>query len=146
MAAKVKEIEVGGQKYKIGRMTPKAKFHLVRRLAPLATDIAGVIVGMGSIDESKMDALLLPLTGALAKLPDGDANAIIDPCLAVCERLSGDGATAVWGPVLAQNGGMMYEDIDLPEMFQLVVAAIAENLGSFFPDGGAKPPQEAPPP
>jgi hypothetical protein len=121
-------VEVGGQKYRIGRIDARKQFHVARRLAPLLAGMSGVP------DKSAgFAAFLGPLTDALSGMSDEDVDYVLDICLGVCQRLQPNGHPA---PVMVR-GGLMFEDIDMGQMIQLAVKVIQENLGGFFPAGAA---------
>lgn len=52
----------------------------------------------------------------------------IHPCLAVVSRKHMDG----WTPVF-NSGHLMFDDIDLLTMLQLVARVVADSLGNFLP-------------
>ncbi|MBB3004360.1 hypothetical protein FHX57_006742 [Paraburkholderia tropica] len=118
-------VEVGGQKYRIGRIDARKQFHVARRLAPL-------LAGMSSVADKSAGfaAFLGPLTDALSGMSDDDVDYVLDVCLGVCQRMQPNGQGA---PVIARGGGLMFEDIDMGQMIQLAVKVIQENLGGFFP-------------
>lgn len=122
-------VEVGGQKYRIGRIDARKQFHVARRLAPLLAGMSGLTgksVGF--------EAFIGPLTDALSGMSDEDVDYVLDVCLGVCQRLQLNGQGA---PVIARGGGLMFEDIDMGQMIQLAVKVIQDNLGSFFPGAAA---------
>jgi hypothetical protein len=121
-------VEVGGQKYRIGRIDARKQFHVARRLAPLLAGMSGVP------DKSAgFAAFLGPLTDALSSMSDEDVDYVLDVCLGVCQRIQPNGHPA---PVMVR-GGLMFEDIDMGQMIQLAVKVIQENLGGFFPGAAA---------
>lgn len=121
-------VEVGGQKYRIGRIDARKQFHVARRLAPL-------LAGMSIVPDKSADfaAFLGPLSDALSAMPDKDVDYVLDICLGVCQRIQANDHPA---PVMVR-GGLMFEDIDMGQMIQLAVKAIQENLSGFFPAGAA---------
>lgn len=122
-------VEVGGQKYRIGRIDARKQFHVARRLAPL-------LAGMSAAPEKSTGfaAFIGPLTDALSGMSDEDVDYVLDVCLGVCQRMQPNGQGA---PVIARSGGLMFEDIDMGQMIQLAVKVIQENLGGFFPGAAA---------
>ncbi|WGS52672.1 hypothetical protein LFL96_31295 [Paraburkholderia sp. D15] len=124
-------VEINGTSYRIGRLDAKKQFHVARRLAPL-------LAGLGSALQEKTTALVdlvSPIAGALSTMSDVDTDYILDTCLMVVQRQQGDG----WQSVMVRDGGLLFQDIDLPAMLRLAVAVIQQNLGSFFPDGPSTP-------
>jgi len=128
------EIELEGQKYRVGKLAPLAAFHVMRRVMPLMHSLG---LGLGQVQEMAGAQLteadfvrgFQPVMEALAKMPDADVNYVISACLGVVYRLDGER----WAPV--QNGGsLMYQDITMPTMVKLTMAVCKENLGGFFGD------------
>lgn len=120
-------VEVGGQKYRIGRIDARKQFHVARRLAPLLAGMTGIP------DRSAgFAAFLGPLTDALSGMSDQDVDYVLDACLGVCHRIQPNGHPA---PVMTRSG-MMFDDIDMGQMIQLAVQVIQQNIGGFF-DGAA---------
>ena len=74
------------------------------------------------------EAVLPKIAAALAGMSEEDTHAILFPCLAVVSRQHGKG----WTPVFSQ-GELMFEDIDLMVMLQLVGNVVEDNLGNFLP-------------
>lgn len=121
--------EVGGHKYRIGRIDARKQFHVARRLAPLLAGMSG----LGS-KGAGFAALIGPLTDALSGMSDEDVDYVLDACLGVCQRIEANGHPA---PVMSRSGALMFEDIDMGQMIQLAVKVIQENLGGFFPGAAA---------
>ena len=67
------------------------------------------------------------MADTLAALPDDDVNAVIYPCLSVVNRQHEKG----WVKVFDQ-GELMFADIDLFTMLQLVARVVADSLGNFL--------------
>ncbi|KFC07595.1 putative bacteriophage protein, partial [Trabulsiella guamensis ATCC 49490] len=114
--------------------------------------LAGVLADFGSVramlpaggmENANLDALapvlekVLPrIAGELSALSEEDTNAIIYPCLAVVARQNGK----TWAPVF-NSGALMFDDIDLFSMLQIVARVVADSLGNFLP---ALPTSETP--
>ncbi|MCT6998735.1 phage tail assembly chaperone, partial [Salmonella enterica] len=96
--------------------------------------IRSLLPADGKIDTVKFDQLkpvfetLLPrIAEELSSLTEEDTNAIIHPCLAVVARQNGN----AWVPVF-NSGQLMFDDIDLFSMLQLVARVVADSLGNFL--------------
>mgnify|MGYP004729262863 CR=1 FL=1 len=61
-------------------------------------------------------------------MSEEDTHSIPVPCLAVVSRQHGKG----WTPVFSQ-GELMFDDIDLMLILQLVGNVVEDNLGNFLP-------------
>lgn len=133
------EFPVAGHNYRASKMDALRQFHVVRRLAPL-------LAGFGNLSELRtmgLDELLSnigPGLDALAEMPDKDADYVIHGCLSVVQREHEGG----WAPVFAR-GVLMFQDIELPEMLQLVGKVLEADLKGFFPGKGSTsaPPEQA---
>ncbi|WP_024904462.1 phage tail assembly chaperone [Robbsia andropogonis] len=125
----VETIEINGQGYRIGRLDVKRQFHVARRLAPLLAGLGGALKNSADKDSVGFSELVAPIAEALSKMSDEDTDYVIDSCLSVVQRQSGN----AWAPVMARGGGMMFSDIELSEMLRLTVAVIQGSLGGFFP-------------
>jgi hypothetical protein len=139
------DFEIGGVKYRAGKLNPFEQFNILRKLAPVFAAVAstaesGVMAGLISGEsEADLAKLLPPVLQGLADLPEEDANAVLFGCLRAVQRESGAG----YAPVMAQGAQrLMFEDIDLPVMLQLAWKVLEHNLSGFFQGkvaGGALP-------
>jgi hypothetical protein len=121
------EREIAGVSYRIDKLDAMKQFHVARRLAPVMGKLAGNI---GADKDADLFAMLGPVSEAVAEMRDEDANYVISTCLSVCSRPNPHGTG--FSPVAAPNGRIMFQDVELPQMLQLVWAVIEENLGGFF--------------
>lgn len=144
--------DFGGSEYRFGRMNAMKQFHVMRRLAPVATrmseiDFAALLPRQDgptsaepSADEtvpadqgptllSKLN-LMQPLADALSKLSDADCEYIIGCCMDVVTRRQGPTWVRIWNSASARP---MFDDIDLPVLMSLTVRTLMENLSNFFP-------------
>jgi hypothetical protein len=121
-------VTIAGHAYAIGRLDPRKQFHIARRLAPIMEGLVGLLSSGSSISP---ETALGPIARQIAGMPDADVDYIISNCLAVCSRESTVHG-AGWSPVQISNGKLMFEDIDMGAMLQLVAAVVQENLGDFF--------------
>ena len=135
------EYEIKGVNYRTAKLDVFQQLKVSRKLLPI---LAGVLADFGSVramlpagglENANPDALapvlekVLPrIAEELAALSEDDTNAIIHPCLAVVVRENGK----VWAPVF-NSGQLMFDDIDLFSMLQLVARVVADSLGNFLP-------------
>lgn len=131
-------IEIKGQTYQVGRLNALAQFHVSRRLSPLlatlGTSLASLRGGL-SLDLSEFLPLLEPITEIMASMPEDSVNYVIFTCLGVVKRQQGEKFASV-----TTGNHVMFEDIDMPVMIQLVVAVLKENLGNFLMELSAEAP------
>ncbi|WP_257824718.1 phage tail assembly chaperone [Burkholderia glumae] len=145
------EIEIGGQRYQLGRMSAMQQFHVSRRIATVLPPLIRTYLDMATSDKPMTKNLKLlatsiePVMEALSQLKDEDAEYVIGACMRVVERHHGDGWARVWSPT--QNV-CMFDDIDMGAMLTLTGYVIMENLGPFIQGlltGLASSPSEATP-
>ncbi|HIF6258333.1 hypothetical protein HB664_20495 [Enterobacter sp. DNB-S2] len=136
------ECNINGVEYRAAKLNVFDQLKVTRKLLPL---LAGMMADFGSIrsllpadgkvDSKNFDELkpvfetLLPrIADELASMKEEDTNAIIHPCLSVVARKNG----TVWTPVF-NSGELMFDDINLLIMLQLVARVVADSLGNFLP-------------
>jgi hypothetical protein len=135
------EEEFNNVKYRFGRMNAMKQFHVLRRLAPLATrmgevDFASLLGPPGEDGRPVLKSLLSqlgrfqPLADAFNKMPEEDCEYIINACLSVVTREQGPTFVPIWS---SQAGRPMFDDIDMMLMINLTVRTLMENLSGFFP-------------
>ncbi|MDU5453566.1 phage tail assembly chaperone [Pseudescherichia vulneris] len=136
------EFEIKGHAYRVAKLSVFDQLKVTRKLLPV---LAGMMADVGSLrallpaegkmDGTQVDALapvfekVLPrLADELSSLSEEDTSAIIHPCLGVVARQNGKGWTAVF-----TGGELMFDDIDLFTLLQLVARVVADSLGNFLP-------------
>lgn len=132
----MKTIKQGEHNYSIGRLAPRAQFHIARRLAPVLANLAPVMLVLrrtdGAGEELPLDlfaATAMPLVQGIAKMEDHEVDYILNTCLGVVGREQG----GQYAPVLAADGQtFMFADLGMADLLQLTVAVVQENLGNFF--------------
>lgn len=137
------ECTIKGVNYRANKLGVFEQLKVSRKLLPI---LAGLMADFSSIktmlpvttklDSGNLDKLepvfntLLPrIADELSKLTEEDTNAIIHPCLAMVVRENGK----QWAPVF-RSGELMFDDIDLFSMLQLVARVVADSLGNFLPE------------
>ncbi|HBR1012757.1 TPA: phage tail assembly chaperone [Klebsiella quasipneumoniae subsp. similipneumoniae] len=111
----------------------------VKELFPEGGEEGGEAVNLERL-QPVFNTLLPRIADELSKLTEEDTNAIIHPCLAMVVRENGK----QWTPVF-RSGELMFDDIDLFSMLQLVARVVADSLGNFLPElpGNATPTPKA---
>ena len=133
----MKVVKQGEHNYQIGKMSPRAQFHVARRLAPVLANLAPIMFVLrknaAAGEELPLDlfaATAMPLAQGIAQMPDTEADYILNTCLSVVSREQAGGQFA---PVLAaDNMTFMFADLAMQDLLQLSVAVVQENLGNFF--------------
>lgn len=129
------EFEIGGETYRVNKLTPFAALDVARLLGPrliCLRDGSGVIAG-------KAGAALAALMGTLSQ---DDTDAVTRICLGAVLRKQG----TAWAKISSPDGSLMFQDISLEAMMDLIVAVAREaKLDTFFfvadPPSSEAPPQ-----
>jgi hypothetical protein len=123
------QFNVGSNSYVIGRLDALRQFDVARKLAPVL-----IFLGAGrkpDEPEPTPDKFARAFCAVAGGIPQTDSDEAMRLCLGVVSRVVQGGAAAA--PVIAPFGGVMYQDIDLTEMLQLVGEVLrAHKLTSFF--------------
>lgn len=127
-------VEIKGAKYLIGKLDVFKQAHVARRIAPIMAGIGQSLFTLaksGTVDDQDLlPSIMGPALEVVAKMTDTDFDYVVQTCLAVVSRMDGQPPR----PQKVMNGAtMIYSDIDLLMMIQLVTEVVKENLGGFFP-------------
>jgi hypothetical protein len=135
----MQEKEIGGQHYQFGKLNALQQFHVVRRLGP-ALMVAGISVEMLrtgiTVQAEDILAMAGPVIEVIGRMSDADSDYVIFTCLGVVKRKSGNGWADVAAPEVKQ---LMFQDIELPHMLQLVAEVLRVNLGNFLMEPAGAP-------
>lgn len=140
------EKTINGHDYRIGKLNVIQQFNVAKRLAPVLAGLAGTIQKAGPIrtagDAAKMmettnlEDLITPITTAVSSLTDEQSDYVINTCMSVVHvrqgeaNMQGSSWASAWNKA---SNSPMFTYIELPEMLQLVVAVITENMAGFMP-------------
>ncbi|MFG1429178.1 phage tail assembly chaperone [Roseixanthobacter glucoisosaccharinicivorans] len=130
------EFKVGAHNYRSSKLDAFKQLHVARRIAPVLGELAPAMkalmsaAGKRSADQADAISAVLPLTRAIAAMPEEDCNYVLAACLSVVEREVGNvGWQRVWNQ---QAQALQYQDIEAPEMIMLAANVIGENLSNFM--------------
>lgn len=129
--------EINGHEYSSRKLDTFKQLHLVRRAAPAL----GSIVKAQQAGARTIVDYAGPMADAVAGLPEDDFDWVVHTCLGVVQRKQGSNWTAV-----DTNATLMFDDIELPELLQILGKVIMENLGRFFPQSVIRDSQAQPEP
>jgi Phage tail assembly chaperone protein, TAC len=136
----MQEVEIGGNRYRTGKLDAFKQFHLFRKLMPVLSGMGETFSDMpeGEVQvNEKFWSAMGPVATAVAEMSQQDSEFILKTCLQTVSLWNG----ATWVRITAANGDLMFEDIDMMGMLQLTFEVIKDNLGSFFgaplPNGSA---------
>ncbi|WP_276724201.1 MULTISPECIES: phage tail assembly chaperone [Pantoea] len=127
------EFEIKGVQYRTAKLSVFDQLKVSRKLLPVLAGMLADFQGIKAAAEGgnvykTMETALPKIADSLAGMSDEDTNAIIFPCLSVVSRKNGN----TWAPVMSQ-GALMFDDIDLMSMLQMVGRVVGDSLGNFLP-------------
>lgn len=131
--------DINGTSFKLSKIDAFKQFHIVRRIAPILSDL---VPAMSSIKSASKDteelseserldhfaAIAAPVMSGLSKLSDQDADRVLFGLLSSVEMQQSAGNWAR----LATDKMLMIQNLDLPVLLQCAGRAFAYNLQSFF--------------
>ncbi|WP_339053096.1 phage tail assembly chaperone [Arsenophonus endosymbiont of Crataerina pallida] len=120
------EIEINGHEYRSQKLNVFDQLKVTRKLLPVLSGLTGELQKLQQ-GEMPMAAVLPIMANSIAQMSDEDCNAILHPCLAVVSRKN----AKAWTPIFRQ-GELMFDDIDLKTMLEIVAQVIGDSLGNFF--------------
>ncbi|ASN68779.1 hypothetical protein 7AX3_40 [uncultured Caudovirales phage] len=132
------EFEIKGVNYRASKLSVFDQLKVSRKLLPVLAGMLGDFQGIkaaaqgGDVNKA-LESALPKIADSLAEMSEEDTNAIIFPCLTVVARQNGK----VWAPVMVQ-GALMFDDIDLMSMLQIVGRVVGDSLGNFLPAAPGK--------
>jgi hypothetical protein len=135
-----RDFEIGGRKFKLSKIDAFKQFHIVRRIAPLLSDLLPAMKDIQKVqthaesmsEEQKLDEfakIAAPLMTGLAKLSDEDSNRVLFGLLESVEMQQLEHGN--WMR-LAQNQMLMAQNLELPILLQVAGRAFMYNLSGFF--------------
>ncbi len=132
------EFTVGELKDSNKKLNAMQQFHVARRLGTTAVNSLGAIIELlaeaGSLeallkaDVVKMVPVMAQLVKAIGEMSDSDSDYVVMTCLSSVSRSVGSS----YAPIQAPGGGLMYVDIELAQMLQIVAKVLEDNFSSFF--------------
>jgi hypothetical protein len=131
---------IAGREYDISPLSAMKQFHVVRKLAGVASAIGeslGTVLREGGLEKMRTMAMsdpansirvIEPIMKAVAAMSEEDAEYVIYTCLGVVQRREGES----WARVTDGSRGIMFEDMSMPVMLQIVWAVLEANVQGFF--------------
>lgn len=126
------EFEIKGHQYRTAKLNVFDQLKVSRKLLPvlagMMSDFNGIkTAAQGGDIYQALEKSIPKIADSLAGMSEGDTNAIIHPCLSVVSRQHGKS----WTPVFSQ-GELMFDDVDLFGMLQIVGRVVGDSLGNFL--------------
>lgn len=122
------DVTIGSRTFRSTKMDPFKQIHVIRRMGSLFPSVAGAV----RVPDKMLAAGYIG--AALGRLSDDDANFILNSCLATCQLKQG----TMWASVVDANGTLMFQDMQLPEILELVWKVLEDNFRPFIKDLLAK--------
>lgn len=121
-----KQFSVGGHKYSCGRLNAFDQYDVARRFSP-------VLVWLGALKKEQEvrdpKAFAQAICAMSASLPRADTDAVLNLCLSVVAREQATG----FAPMRAESGALMFQDIELAELLEIVWHVLEANrIVDFF--------------
>lgn len=129
--------ELNGRKFKLNKIDPFKQFHVVRRIAPILSEMLPSMKGAAAKDidklseEEKLDLVTKfagPIMMGLSRLSDADADYVLYCLLSSVEMQQSAGN---WAKV-ATNSMLMLQDLELAQLLNIGGRAFMFNLSGFF--------------
>jgi hypothetical protein len=131
------EFEIGGQRFKLSKISAFKQFHIVRRVAPILADLLPAMKSVKGVSDSNLTEdqklerfaeIATPLMNGLSKLSDADSELVLFGLLSAVEMQQ---PTKNWAFV-ASGSMLMIQNLELPVLLQLAGRAFMYNLSGFF--------------
>jgi len=134
-----RDFKIGAREFKLMKIDPFKQFHIVRRLGPIMGDIFPLAQKLMKLQKENMTEtetfeaiamLAQPIMSGLAKLSDEDATFVL---LGLCSAVEmKQMPTGNWAKLVHDKAGLMFQDLELPELLQIAGRAFQFNLAGFF--------------
>lgn len=136
-----RDFSFGGKDFKLSKIDAIKQFHIVRRIAPILSELAPHMASAAKFqtvkdveklpDDKKFDIIgkfAAPIMTGLSKLSDADADHVLYGLL---ESIEVKQAAGNWAKV-ASGSFLMMQDLEFPVLMQLAGRAFMFNLSGFF--------------
>lgn len=139
MQDQLKVVKVGENEYGIGRLNAFQQLHVARRLLPVLARIGTAFQQSGSDGSADPFSVVAnPMAQAISDMKQEDVDYVLNTCLAICHRKVQQGNGVGWAALMSPGGEgklgqLMFQDLDLSHLIELVGAVVMENLKGFFP-------------
>ena len=114
---------INGESFRIGDLSVFDQLNLARRLTPFSFAIQGMMNPKNVEKDHTVMVILL-----LSKLSDEDSDYVTHKCLSAVLRSQGKD----WAKLQTPEGVLMFQDITMKTVVNIVTEVILENLGDFF--------------
>lgn len=133
-----RDFTIGGREFKLNKLDAFKQFHIVRRIAPLLSELLPAMKDATKLKEfeglseddkfGRVAGFVGPIMKGLSNLSDADADLVLFGLLSSVEMKQSAGN---WAKV-ATTSMLMIQDLELPVLLQIAGKAFMFNLAGFF--------------
>lgn len=121
------EFSINGHDYVAQKMDAIKQSHVARRLAPIMGCVQEAFAIAGRPETFTMIDSLPLMAKMISEMSDANWEYILFACLDLTQRRQATALTRI-----RVSGRLQFEDIQLPEMMQIVWSVLNDNLAPFF--------------
>ena len=131
----MREHTVGVSTYRLNKLSAMQAFHVNRRIMPIIPTLIPIFAKLAKDGSFGADLLGFaevaePFARGISELPDDVCNYVFAACLSAVQRQTTPGT---WASVWNNSAGViMFDDLGLDVILELVVEVIKDNLGPFI--------------
>lgn len=132
-----RSFKIGAREFQLSKLDAFKQFHIMRRIAPIMSELLPAMAqskktsAEDSSENEKLEEfakMAQPIMTGLAKLSDEDAELVLYGLLNAVELKQAQGN---WARI-ASGRLLMFQDLELPILFQCAGRALMFNLSGFF--------------
>lgn len=123
-----RDFSIGNIKFKLNKLGIFKQFHLSRYILPIMGDIIPIASKISANKNADQFETLVPILTWMSKLPKKEAEEIFLTLLSCVEMQQAQGGWAY----LANDTTLMFQDLELPTLFQVAGRAFGYNLKGFL--------------
>lgn len=126
-----RDFEIGGRKFKLNKLDAFKQFHVMRKLAPILSDLIPLATKLSKLNDNDPEQLeaLTPIMNGVAKLSDKDSEFIL---LGLCSAVEVQQQPVGNWAFVARGETLMMQDLNLVVLFQIAIKAFMFNMSDFF--------------
>lgn len=116
------EFSIGAHHYRVGRLDARKQFDIARRLGYVLTMLGAEKNAEFKPTPENFARIILVTAG---QVPQADMDTALSICLGVIKRkIPGEQG---WAAIATSTGAMMFEDIDMPAMLEMVWRVVSAH-------------------
>ncbi len=134
---KNRDFKIGDKEFKLSKIDPFKQFHIVRRIAPILSDVIPILSQIKQVKDDQMSELdklaefgrlASPLMVGISKLSDEDSDKVLKGLLGAVEIKQEQGN---WARIV-QDSQIMFSNLDLPILLAAAGHSFMFNMSGFF--------------